>query len=89
MLAVIRADLHNAHMPRKDGRPWTPQELGASGKAAPRKYGPRKWTPEEFKQRVVSQFGPDGKGLMTAGKPGSALAALRGTGQIFEVRKRA
>lgn len=80
MLAVLRADLHNGWMPRKDGRAWTAQEFGASGK--PRRDNVRKmWTQEEFQQRVISQFGPDGRGLQDAGKPGSALATLRGKGQ--------
>lgn len=81
MLAIIRADLHNAHMPRKDSRPWTPQEFGASGKAPKRSYGQRKWTQQEVQERFHSQ----GLGRMS-GKPGSALAALRGTGQRIPKR---
>ena len=88
MLAILRADIHNGWMPRKDNRAWTPQEFGASGKK-PNRDPRKKWTPEEFQQHVMRQFGADGKGLTTPGKPGSALAALKGKGQPIPMPKRA
>lgn len=80
MLAVLRAEIRNAWTPKQNHQPWTPQELGASGKA-PERDPRKKWTPDEFRAKVVAIYGPDGRGPQKAGAPGSALASLRGTGQ--------
>jgi len=82
MLAVLRADFHNGMMPRKNGKAYTAQEFGAPGK----KSEPgviKKWTPQEFQQRVESQRVDKENPKQKL----SVVASLKGQGQELPRKK--
>lgn len=67
MHAELRADIHNAFMPRQSN-PWTAEEFGARY-ARPVTSDPRAttMTPEKLRLKMISMYGPDGDGT-TAGQ---------------------
>lgn len=82
MLATLRADFHNGMMPRRNGKPYTPQEFGAPGKKTDKSVI-KKWTPQEFRKHVESQR-VDKEGQK---QKLSVVASLKGKGQQLPRKK--
>ncbi len=81
MFNQLRADLHNAHMPRKDGRAWTAEDFSNDQTRKP-KHPRNTLTPEQLQLRIKSAY-PKGRSRYRRGKvlEMPAVEALKGTGQ--------
>ena len=91
MFAQLRADIHNGSemLQRRDKRRWEAADFGG-GQRDPRS----KLTPEEqgrrWREGVAMQFGEDGRAhIHGAKRKMHAVEGLKGTGQRFDIPRRA
>ncbi len=88
MFAQLRADIHNSSemLQRRDKRRWEAADFGGP-QVDPRR---KKLTPAELQRRVMMQFGDDGRAHAHGAKRKMhAVEAMKGTGQRFDIPKRA
>lgn len=89
MFAQLRADIHNSSemLQRRDKRRWEAADFGGPAQD-PRKM--KKLTPAELQRRVMMQFGEDGRAHVHGAKRKMhAVEGLKGTGQRFDIPRRA